>query len=423
MERVILISAVFPPEPVVSASVSRDIAEHLSKKYPLTVICPRPTRPFGFRFEQSFHSAFWQTIRVNSFTYARSGLFGRLRESYSFGKHCAAAIRGLSDDTGCIYLNAWPLAAQYLIVRAAVKLKIPCVVHVQDLYPESLIAKLPFARKLFYRILLPADRYILRQCTAVITISEQMKQRLASTRGIGPDKITVAANWQNDEPFTRFREEMAYHDLPRNKLFTFMYLGNNGPLAGTSLLIKAFVRAGLRNARLVIAGSGSMTAACKDLARQHPEQVIDFIPVPEGMVPAVQSQADVLLLPVMKNAAMSSVPSKLPAYMFSSKPIVGCLDPESDTARAIVDSGCGLVVEPENETELAKAMHKCMSWSPGTRADKGNAGFVYAMKHYTRKGNLKQIVSVVENILNHDREPYPTRSYQPGRFRTPEVVQ
>ena len=45
---ILIISAVFPPEPVVSANLSRDLAEELSKNNQVTVLCPKPTRPNGF---------------------------------------------------------------------------------------------------------------------------------------------------------------------------------------------------------------------------------------------------------------------------------------------------------------------------------------------------------------------------------------
>lgn len=46
-KRILIVTAVFPPEPVVSAQISYDLATELSKKYNVTVLCPPPTRPNG----------------------------------------------------------------------------------------------------------------------------------------------------------------------------------------------------------------------------------------------------------------------------------------------------------------------------------------------------------------------------------------
>jgi len=106
-----------------------------------------------------------------------------------------------------------------------------------------------------------------------------------------------------------------------------------------------------------------------------------------------------MLLPVKKNGAMSSIPSKLPAYMFSGKPIIGSLDLESDTAKAIKESGCGIVVEPENENELIKAMNATALWTNKDREEKGNLGFEYALTNFSKKENLKKIISVIESVI------------------------
>jgi len=178
-----------------------------------------------------------------------------------------------------------------------------------------------------------------------------------------------------------------------------MYLGNNGPLAGVEFLINSFLKAQIPNSKLIIAGSGSRTNACQELVKSLHAGNIEFMSVPEGMVPLVQDKADVMLLPVKKNGAMSSIPSKLPAYMFSAKPIIGSLDLESDTAKAIKESGCGVVVKPENEDELIVAMNTAFNWSNQILKKKGNAGFEYAMKNFSKRENLQKIISVFDNIL------------------------
>ena len=143
-----------------------------------------------------------------------------------------------------------------------------------------------------------------------------------------------------------------------NSILSFMYLGNIGPVAGVEFLIHSFVKANLKRARLIIAGSGSRKQSCIELARYYQDAAIEFWDVPDGKVPEVQSQADIMLLPVKRGAAMSSIPSKLPAYMFSRKPIIASLDLQSDTARAIVESDCGIVVDAENEQALIGALQE-----------------------------------------------------------------
>ena len=61
-------------------------------------------------------------------------------------------------------------------------------------------------------------------------------------------------------------------------------------------------------------------------ARASSFKNIEFWEALNGKVPKIQAQADCMLLPIKKGAASSSIPSKLPACMFSAKPIIGCVD-------------------------------------------------------------------------------------------------
>ena len=56
MFKIIIISAVFPPEPMVSASISFDLAESLSGIHEITVPSPAPSSPAGYNFSQPVNS-------------------------------------------------------------------------------------------------------------------------------------------------------------------------------------------------------------------------------------------------------------------------------------------------------------------------------------------------------------------------------
>lgn len=402
MKTILIISAVFPPEPVVSSQLSFDIATELSKDWKVVVLHPEATRPEGFDFRNvcELNNNF-ENITLPSYVCPQSTIIGRSRESYAFGVECRKYIKKKRTELACIYMNSWPLFSQLLIVKTAKKYAIPCFVHVQDIYPESFTNKLKrgVLKHLLYKVLLPIDRYILSHATHVLAISSNMKLYLAETRGIDADKIMTVENWQDERNFIAYRKAIGYRERAEDRL-TFMYLGNNGPVAGVELLITCFAKAYLPNSRLVIAGSGSRKEICKELAQNYPEACIEFWDVPDGKVPEIQHQADVMLLPVKKGAAMSSIPSKLPAYMFSQKTIIGSLDLESDTAKAIIKANCGLVVEPENEQMLINAFQEVAGWNVQMLKQKGENGFEYAISRFSRKHNLSLITNLIRNYVS-----------------------
>lgn len=398
MRNILLISALFPPEPVVSAKLSEDLASCLSKTHKVTVVAPRATRPFGFDLsKQNQMKKLYDLINVDSYTCPESNFFGRLRESYSFGLACKAYILDNQSQIDCIYMSTWPVLAQYFTVKVAYKLSIPIVTHVQDIYPESLSTKMPILGVLFNLLFIPLDKVTLGKSKKVIVISEKMKKYLAKSRQIPSNKILVVKNWQDEEAFINFENAQKAH-VSELQLFTFMYMGNIGPVAGVDFLIKSFNKSKLENCRLVIAGSGSKRIELEKLVSSRQIDRVSFVDVPDTMVPEIQAYADVMLLPIKKGAASSSIPSKLPAYMFSKKPVIASLDSDSDSAKVINDANSGWVVEPENMNMLIDVMREVSCMTKSLLEVRGRNGFKFAMKNFSKKNNLRKIINIISEI-------------------------
>ncbi len=395
---ILIISAVFPPEPVVSAKLSFDIAEALAKQNIVTVLVPEPSRPLGYKFDNKRNDNKFKIVQSNSFVCAKSSLIGRLRESYSFGKYCAEYILENKKDITLLYVNTWPLFAQFFVVREAKKNDIPVILHVQDIYPESIGNRLPGIRYLINWLLIFLDKFILRNADKIIVISKAMKDYLVKTRYIAEGKFHVVQNWQNEEDFIKYRLTKEKHEKSSSDPFTFMYMGNIGPLAGVDLLIDAFVKAAIKNSKLIIGGSGSMKSVLEKKVKQLGIESVEFINVPDGYVPEIQSRADVMMLPVKKSGAQYSVPSKLVAYMFSAKPIIASVDLDSHTAQTIINAECGWVVSPEQVDLLSAKMQIVAETSRNKLEQFGKNGFDYAIQNLSKYSNLEQVLLVI-NLL------------------------
>jgi glycosyltransferase involved in cell wall biosynthesis len=395
---ILLISSVFPPEPVVSASIGNDLAIALSEHHKVIVITPKPTRPMGFFYEKELKSSNnFEHIVLNSFTCPKSSIIGRMRESYSFGKHILKYVKNKRNEIKCIYLHSWPLLAPYIIIKAAKKYSIPSVIHIVDIYPEALTGKLPIIGNIVSRFLLPIDKFALRNATKVITISPKMKDYLILSRNLPEEnKVEMIYNWQNEISFIRFHE--TYKNERKKPLFTFMFLGNLNNTAAIDNLICSFAEAKLKNSRLVIAGNGSEKANLVALANQYGDVVIEFWNAPISEVPEIQSKADILLLGLRKGISQFALPSKLPAYLFSAKPIIACVEKGSDTAEIINTANSGWVVPPENIKALVQVMKDAVITSSDNLLKYGINGYNYALKNFSKETNLTKFVKIINEI-------------------------
>lgn len=393
--------AVFRPEPIVSAGLMTDLAEAFSKEYDVTVLCPKPTRPLGFKVPEYSDCGYpFKVIRLESYTCPESAFIGRFRESISMGRMVSDYINAHHNEIDFVYDDSWHLFARAMVAKACKKHNIPFITPVQDLYPESLTAKLPKIKPLAWlvnKIFMPLDLYSLNNAAKIHTNSEKMKQDLMASRNLPEDKFVVVRNWQNEADFIEYAKTKSAEKTEAP--FTFMYLGNVGPLAGVDTLFDALKLANLPNARLVVAGSGSAKAALQEKAKEYKDFNIEFWEVPAGMVPATQDKADVMCLPVKKGFAISSVPSKLPAYMFSKKPVLAAVDAISDTAECVRVSGGGWVAEPENPASIAECMKEAYETSKDELSAIGVKGFDHAITRFSKSVNLKILVDACKVVI------------------------
>ena len=406
--KVALVIATYPPEPVVSAQMGRDLAVHLAQMGShVTVLCPPPSRPIGadystlqpkasplVRIEEGV-----EVVRLPSFTAPQSRLLPRMKESWSFGRHVCRYLKNCPADADQIYVNTWPLLSQALIARYCARRGVPLICHIMDLYPESLLPKLQgWSRKLVAAPLVALDRWSVHQAQHTVVLSESMRRAYLETRDLPPHKVTTILNWVDERRYSRLpgrAEACARYAVPKDK-FSFLYLGNIGPVAGVELLIQSFHGADLPKAQLLIVGDGSSKAKCVELASSLQARNIHFISDPDAAnVPVLQSLGHVCLLPMRRGAGATSIPSKLMAYLLSAKPVLATLDEDCDTARCIRDAGCGWIGEPWDARWLSAKMQEIAALSPEILAGMGQNGRNYGLKHFSRSEGVERLARLV----------------------------
>lgn len=405
---VCIISAVYPPEPLVSGYMARDLAGYLSDRGArTTVLCPQPSRPLSADYEHlkkrggplSRTEDKVEVVRLPSFSAPRAGILRRARESLSFGRWACGALKKSPHKPDALYVNAWPLFSQALIMRYARRHRIPAVLQIMDVYPESLALKLPSGLRFALAPLLKTlDRRIARQAAAITVISENMRRLYIEKRGIKGSRIAAINLWQDESLFTPLpqrQDACRFYDVPEDK-FTFLYLGNIGPVAGVERIIQGFHRAQLQEAQLIVAGDGSSKASCYELAQKLAAKNIRFLSDPDFRNTArILSMSHACLLPTLPGAGSSSVPSKLMAYLLSAKPVIATVDRESDAARVIREAGCGWQGEPGELGWLAETMRDVAALPQRELDLIGEKGRHYYLREFSRAAGLRKLAAVI----------------------------
>ena len=417
MSKIVIISCVFPPETSTAGINCQDLASHMaSDGHDVSVLCPLPSRPLGSRypaFEDRTRidvrrEGAITVIRLPSFAAPQSRLWPRFRESYSFGVVASRYLARHLADSDVVYSLSWPLIGQRLVSKTLVKMGIPLVLNVQDIYPESLLQKLPtLIRRLVRDPLMAWERAIVHRACGVVVISPNMRRVYLDSRHVPTSRIVVIPTWHDEGlfwPLPKRAVAAGRYCVPQD-LFTFLYLGNIGPVAGVEDAIRAFCAASVGSTQLVIVGEGSRKAACQDIAERSGCPRILFLSDPEvSNVPLLQSLADVCVLPVRRGAAFTSVPSKLISYLFSANPVLGLVDSGSDSERTIREADCGWVVEPGNIHAAAEQIRRVASIRPDELQRLGTNGRAYGLGHFSKKSCVPALAKAIERFAGLDRK-------------------
>ncbi len=404
-----VVSCVFPPEPVVSAQTSVQIAQMMSGLgHQVTVLAPLPSRPMGHDYSQYIRSLrrsetsshAYEIIRCFSFFSSVSKLGSRFLENISFGLSVFFVLL-FSPRADVVYGNTWPIFAQGLLTLVCRLRGMPLVLSVQDLYPESLLAQKRGIKKSswLYSLLHWLDTQTARNCAGLIVISERFKEVYVNDRRIPKDKIAVVPNWIDDSqviatsPAEDIRKK---HDVPADA-FLVIYGGNIGTATGMENLIEAFQHLlPQNNIYLLLAGAGSSLPNCLDLIRKHQlERVKIHSPWQASDTYTLLSAADLCILPTQGEQSLVSVPSKLLSYMLAGRCILALAAPESETARILLDSKAGWVIPTNDSVSLAGHISEISSLPSDERDRPGKAGRNFVSEYFSISKNLPKVVEVL----------------------------
>lgn len=399
-KRILIVSAVFPPEPVVSARSAGDFYSYLKAKgHEVTVLCPQPSRYSG-NWTPKNDTA--DIFRLNSYTCKEYSILGRLRESWSFGRKVSDYIRSSPRQYDVCYLISWPVFGSYYSAKAAQRYGIKVVHHIQDVYPEALATKLGgWKYKLAFRLLLPFEKKATQASDVSLLLTEKLKEEFCKNRKISAEKVEIFPNWLDETDFIKVysKEDVCkQYGIPEDR-FTFMYFGNIGPLAGVETVLHAFGKGGFHNCQLIIAGEGSQKKNCLEIVQREGMKNVLFISEPDAnKVGMVQSVADVLILPMKAGPGSTSVPSKLMAYMLSGKPVLASVDRDSEVADEVCKADCGIVVLPENSEEMKTGM-ECFISTPLQEMKRwGENARQYGLNRYSKAKALERLEKILIEV-------------------------
>ena len=275
--------------------------------------------------------------------------------------------------------------------------KIPVVLWVQDLWPESLSAtgmiKSPFLLRVVGRLV----SFIYKRCNRILIQSRAFGSSI-TRMGVTTDKISY---FPNSGGAIRDAEEAVMPDvtdIPEG--FRIMFAGNIGASQDFETILSAAKRLQCHeDIHWLIVGDGRRFSHVKEqihklgleknmhmLGKYSPEEMPYFF-----------KSADVLLATLKKDSAFSlTIPSKIQAYLAYGKPIIAALDGEG--ARVVEEASAGVACCAGDPGDLADAVMSMYNQPKERREVMGRSGRDYYKANFDREVLLDQFEAMMAEV-------------------------
>jgi colanic acid biosynthesis glycosyl transferase WcaI len=364
--RILFITHYFQPEP--NFFLGLPFAKELVRRgHEVEVLTGFPNYPGG-KIYPGYRVKILQRENLDGIPVIRTPLYPS-HDNSSFKRAMCYASFGLSAATigpwvvkpaDVAYVPQGPMTVGLPACALRLLRRIPFVLHIQDLWPDSLLSTGMFNNKLGLKMVSGWCDFVYKRSARIVTITPGMKRRLIE-RGVPEDKLEVIYNWCDDSQICRGKpdEELA-RSLSMAGRFNIVFAGNMGKAQAISPVLDAARIVGQQqpDIQFVFVGGGVDVESLKQKAAELGLKNVLFLarrPVSE--IGNILSLADVLFVHLKKDTLFEiTIPSKTQAYMAAGRPIL--IGVPGDATDLVTQANAGLPCEPENPQSIAGAVLK-----------------------------------------------------------------
>ena len=266
--------------------------------------------------------------------------------------------------------------------------------HIQDFEVDVAFQMSLLKSPLLQRMVLAAERGLLRSFDYVSSISGRMLDRLRQ-KGVKEHRVRFFPNWVDISHIYPLTAPSNYREALGIKLDTkvVLFSGTMGGKQGLMVIPEAAKKLAHRqDLMFVVCGDGVIKPQLETASIGLGN--IKFLPLqPFEQLGQLLGLADIHLLPQSPEAADLVLPSKLSGMLASGRAIIAtCL---ANTEIANVVAQCGLVVAPEDSDALAKAIEQLLDDNEAS-LHFGKQARLYAEENLARDSVLGRLLEQLQ---------------------------
>ena len=412
--RLLFVSNYFPPE--VNAPATR-LVEHARQwtadGHAVEVLTSNPNFPEG-EIYAGYTNRFGHGVvdgikvtRVPMYVAENKGTLKRTLSYLSFGLSALLRSGQLQQKPDLVVATSpqfFCALGGYALARVH---RVPFVLEVRDLWPESIVAVGAVQRGRVIEAFEALERYLYRHADHIVVVTDAFKEAIMA-KGIAGDKISVVKNGADltfygtpldPDRLAELRKEFGFEGK-----FVAAYMGTLGMAHRADVLLEAAQRCPDPDVLFVVMGAGAERAALE--AKQRALGLPNFRLLdkqPKHLMPYLLALSDVNVVHLRDMPLFGTViPSKIFEAMAMGRPVV--IGVRGESQKIVEDGDVGLAIPPEDPEALVEAVVRLKS-SPELYARLSTNGPAYVRQHYDRKTLARRYWDVLAEVWQRSRPP------------------
>ena len=407
--RILFFSHYFPPE--INAPATRTLdhcVRWIRAGHDVTVITCAPNCPDGILYPGYKNTIRSQVevlegirvVRVWSYLSPNAGTIGRITNYVSY--MISATLRCLNLERPDIVVATSPqFFCGWAGVLASRLRRIPLVLEVRDIWPDSIVAVGAMRNPYILNLLKRMERWLYRMADHVVTVGKGYQDRILQKEDVS-DRISIIMNGVD----TKFFAPASPNPRLLSKWnlggkFICSYVGTIGMAHGLEVVLEAaeVLRAkGRRNIRFLMVGDGARRAALEARAKElELHNMVTFTGrLDKETVPVVLASSGACLVH-LKDCELfrSVVPSKMFEIMAMGRPVLMAV--RGEAAEIVSRARAGLSVEPQCPEALAAAV-EMLADDPGLCERLGKAGRECVTTQFDRDVLARAFLKLLQKV-------------------------
>jgi glycosyltransferase involved in cell wall biosynthesis len=394
---ILLLNEYYPPDTSATAKMAAMVAETLAQRHDVTVVAGRPSYdpdesyPFALLRRKTRNNV---TVEcVGSTAYPRHQMRRRV---YNYLSYLALAVpRAIALKADVVLAMTDPPIAGIAGAFVARMAGRPFVYNIRDLYPDMAVGGDIVRPSKWVQRWEKMHRAALNQAARVIVLGDDMRERIVA-KGVDPAKVAVVRDGTTFP--TSFAEpgDPIVREIRSGFPFIVMHAGNLGFYGAWDTLLQAAEILRRENIGFLFIGDGANRTAIERAAGNAAN--VRFLPFrPVEQLPHVMTAGDLHVITIRRGLEGVVVPSKLYSTLAAGRPVLAVAPRESDAARIVVESGCGVAADPDDPAAVAEAVRGLRA-DPSRLADMGRRARVVA-ERYARVTELERYAGIMEEAV------------------------